>query len=140
MPDLHSSIVDASHVVNVVAPVTPFWAVVQAITGLNDDETAAEKYGDWIFPVQALGTISHITVNGEYHMTSGAFLVADPITGSVVWLRRRCNRIKPGTDFQKTIARVFFVDKCPEHGDHPCPHGWGDLTYAVPHDECDIFH
>ena len=133
---LHRSIVDSTSVINTAAPVVPLWVVVQAVTALNDDETAPEAWSDWIYPVHAIGTIPPMTI-GQGHLISGAFLVADPSTGAVAWLKRNNGFFKPG-QIQKSIIRVFVVDERPERGQHPCPTKW-NCEYDKTEFECDLF-
>lgn len=133
---LHHCIKDASQIINVVAPVTPLWVVVQSVTALNDEETAPAFWSDWIFPVHAIGTIPPRSLR-NYQTCSGAFLVADPSTGVVAWLSR-CNGYFKPERLDKPVIRVFFVDEKPERQQHPCPSSWG-AEYDPTQFECDIF-
>lgn len=132
----HHSIVDPAEVISVVTPASPLWAVIQNVSGLNDDESPS-AWCDWIFPVQALGTLPHT------HMgASGAFLIADSDTGTVIWLRR-CNghmNTAQRNFCAADVYRVFFTNQKPERGQHPCPVEWGCTEYDKYAYECALFY
>jgi hypothetical protein len=127
--ELHRSIVPAIDVINAVAPVTPLWVVYQEVTAPNADESAPLAWSDRIFPVHAIGTVPPITIPGLC-IPSGAFLVADPATGAVAWLRTYNFTPRRNTDpASADYSRVFLVSEEPQRGHHPCPPFWGCTEY-----------
>ena len=123
---LHRCIADANDVINIVSPVVPLWAVVQCISAYNEDETAPATWADQIFPVHAIGTMPPLSVV-SFLPCLGAFLVADPRSGSVAWLTRHDD--KGRGIFGEDIIRVSFVDVKPERGQYPCPASWRCAEY-----------
>ena len=119
---MHHSIVPADQITNITTPVVPLWAVVQAPSALNEQETAMTHWTDWVFPVHAIGNIPNIEFKTSAR-PSGAFLVVDPSAATVAWLRYSNGHMPKKTGFDN-LARVFFTDEKPERGQHPCPRFW----------------
>ena len=124
---LHRCICNANDIINIVSPVVPLWAVVQCISAYNEDDGAPTTWADQIFPVHAIGTMPPFSAVSLLPC-QGAFLVADPRSGSVAWLTRHHDIYKPEKG-REDITRVFFVNEMKGRGQYPCPTSWRCAEY-----------
>lgn len=129
--ELHRCVVDAKAVINVIAPAVPLWFVFQEVTDTDDDadDEPPTTWSDAIYPVHALGTVPPIT-DGDWHRSSGAFLIADTASGAVVWVRAYWHSSgRRPHPVDKDHSCGFLVAEKPERGQHPCPPAWRCAEY-----------